>query len=98
MARWQARAGLIGFVSYGAVAAGTRAVQMLKPVLVLLKMTPVAEAVNIPFTGHLLNTRQFDATESLERAAQAMLVETQRLEEALRPLRIAARQPLFART
>ena len=37
----------VGFVSYGGIAAGTRAVQMLKPVLVGLRMMPVNVAVNI---------------------------------------------------
>src|SRR5437868_85321 len=39
----------VGFVSYGGIAGGTRAVQLLKPVLTALKMIPITEAVNIPF-------------------------------------------------
>ena len=39
----------VGFVSYGGVAAGTRAVQMLKQVVTTLKMVPIFEAVSIPF-------------------------------------------------
>lgn len=38
-----------GFVSYGGVAAGTRAVQQLKQVITNLRMVPVYENVNIPF-------------------------------------------------
>jgi len=44
----------VGFVSYGGVAAGTRAVQMLKQVLTTLKMLPVFESVNIPFQQQFL--------------------------------------------
>ena len=44
-----------GFASYGGVAAGTRAVQMLKQVLTTLKVTPVFEAVNIPFVQQFLD-------------------------------------------
>src|SRR5579884_3827491 len=39
----------VGFVSYGGVSAGTRAVQMIKQVVTTLKMIPVSEAVSIPF-------------------------------------------------
>jgi NAD(P)H-dependent FMN reductase len=44
-----------GFVSYGGVAAGTRAVQALKPVLSCFQMAMVLEQVNIPFVGALFN-------------------------------------------
>jgi NAD(P)H-dependent FMN reductase len=44
----------VGFVSYGGVAAGTRAVQMLKPVLTVLRMVPVTAAVPIPFVRQIV--------------------------------------------
>ena len=44
----------VGLVSYGGVAAGTRAVQQLKPVLASLRMVPAVEAVMIPFVAGLL--------------------------------------------
>jgi NAD(P)H-dependent FMN reductase len=78
----------VGFVSYGGVAAGTRAMQMLKPVLVGLKMTPVLEAVNIPFVRQFIDDEeQFQPNELLEQAADAMLDELVRVEAALRTLR-----------
>ena len=40
-----------GIVSYGGVAAGTRATQMLKQVLSALKIVPVTNSVNIPFVA-----------------------------------------------
>jgi NAD(P)H-dependent FMN reductase len=78
----------VGFVSYGGIAAGTRAMQMLKPVLVALKMTPVLEAVNVPFVRQFIDDEeQFRPNEILEQAADAMLDELVRVESALRPLR-----------
>src|SRR3954454_2984720 len=44
----------VGFVSYGGVAAGTRAVQQLKQVVTTLRMVPVVESVNIPFHAQFL--------------------------------------------
>jgi NAD(P)H-dependent FMN reductase len=77
-----------GFVSYGGVAAGTRAVQMLKPVLTVLKMTPLTEAVSIPFVTQFIDQDgRLQANELMEQATTAMLDELQRVESALRPLR-----------
>jgi NAD(P)H-dependent FMN reductase len=81
----------VGFVTYGGVAAGTRAMQLLKPVLVGLKMTPIVEAVNIPFVSQLIKDGQLEATESMAQAARTMLAELERYEQALRPLRQASR-------
>jgi len=86
----------VGFVTYGGVAAGTRAQQLLKTVLVGLKMTPIVEAVNIPFVSQLIKDGQLEATEAMTRAAHTMLTELQRYEEALRPLRHASRHALPA--
>lgn len=43
-----------GFVSYGGVAAGTRAVQQLIQVITTVKMVPVFEAVAVPFARELV--------------------------------------------
>ena len=80
----------VGFVSYGGIAAGTRALQALKAPVTGLKMTPVVEAVNIPFVRQFVNEDEvFEANEVLEQAADAMLDELVRVEAALRPLRVA---------
>lgn len=50
---WQHKA--VAFVSYGGVAAGTRAVQALKPVTTALRMVPVVDAVTIPFAAQVLD-------------------------------------------
>ncbi len=78
----------VGFVSYGGVAAGTRAVAMLKPVVAVLKMTPVAEGISIPFVAQFLDERRrLKPNDVMEQAATAMLDELVRWEAALRPLR-----------
>ena len=77
-----------GIVSYGGVAAGTRATQMLKQVFSVLKVVPVPEAVNIPFVfKHLDEDKRFKSTEEMEQAATAMLDELQKWTEALLTLR-----------
>ena len=82
----------LGFVSYGYVAAGTRAVQALKPLVGALKMVPIVEAVALPFfTAHMDGeTGAFDPGELQERAAAEMLDELLRWTNALRPLRAPA--------
>jgi len=78
----------VGLVSYGGVAAGTRAAQMLKLVLTTLKMTPLFEAVSIPFVTQFIDEQgNFQANELMEQAADAMFDELVRMSEALRPLR-----------
>ena len=78
----------VGFVSYGGVAAGTRAVQMAKLVVGALRMVPVGAAVSIPFVRQFLNDDgQVAPNETMEQAATDMLNELLPLEAALRPLR-----------
>jgi NAD(P)H-dependent FMN reductase len=81
----------VGFVSYGGVAAGTRAVQQLKQVVTAVRMLPVYDSVNIPFHAQLLDSdRVLQATEVMDKAADTMLDELVRTEAALRPVRPAA--------
>jgi NAD(P)H-dependent FMN reductase len=82
----------VGFVSYGGIAAGTRAVQQLKQVVTTLKMLPVFEAVSIPFHAQFIDEEgAVQANEVMEQAADAMLNELLRTEGALRPLRGTSR-------
>ncbi len=84
----------VGFVSYGGVAAGTRAVQMIKPVVTALKMVPVFDAVSIPFVMQFIDDEgEVQANEVMEKAAMAMLDELQRWVIALRTLREGIAQP-----
>jgi NAD(P)H-dependent FMN reductase len=78
----------VGFVSYGGVAAGTRAVQMVKQILPSLKLTPVSAAVAIPSVArHLGDDGRFEPPPEAVRGAAGLLDELVRLEAALRPLR-----------
>lgn len=81
----------VGMVSYGGVSAGTRAVQMIKQVVTTLKMTPVFEAVSIPFVHQFIDEdKRLVPNEIMRGAAKAMLDELVRMTEALRPLRESA--------
>ena len=78
---WQRKA--VGFVSYGGVSAGTRAVQQFKQVATALRMVPIVESVYLPFPqAHLDATGVFNPGEAAELAATAMLDETQRWTQA----------------
>jgi NAD(P)H-dependent FMN reductase len=80
----------VGFVSYGGVAAGTRAVQQLKPVVAAVRMLPVTDAVNIPFVANVVKDGEVQANEVMLEAADALLDELLDAERALRPRRDAA--------
>jgi NAD(P)H-dependent FMN reductase len=78
----------LGFVSYGGVSAGTRAVQMLKLVVTGLKMVPMTEAVHIPFVQQFLDDqRVLQPNEIMEDSATALLDELARWTGALAQLR-----------
>jgi NAD(P)H-dependent FMN reductase len=89
-AEWQYKP--VGFVSYGGVAAGTRAVQMLKQVVTTLRMVPLVEAVNIPFHPQFIDEDGVvQANDLMEQAATAMLDELAMAESALRERRAMTR-------
>jgi NAD(P)H-dependent FMN reductase len=83
----------VAFVSYGGIAAGTRAVQQLKQVVTTLKMLPLFEAVSIPFHTQFIDEQGVvQANEVMEQAAIAMLDELLLAEQTLRPRRQAIRE------
>lgn len=76
------------FVSYGGVAGGARAVQMLKQVVTTQKMMPIFEGVQIPFFAkHINENGVFEGLEVQEQAAQAMLKELALWTEGLKQMR-----------
>ncbi|SDL11926.1 NADPH-dependent FMN reductase [Nonomuraea jiangxiensis] len=79
----------VGFVSYGGVSGGTRAVNGLRQVTASLKMVPVLEGVIIPFLAQFRND---DGTlrpnDVMNSAADDMLAELAKLTGALRPIRL----------
>ncbi|MCP3785569.1 NAD(P)H-dependent oxidoreductase [Micromonospora sp. A3M-1-15] len=82
----------VGLVSYGGVSAGTRAAQMIKQVLTTLKMTPIPEAVHIPFVAQFIDDGALRPNETMDASAKAMLDELVHWTAALAPLRERARQ------
>jgi NAD(P)H-dependent FMN reductase len=81
----------VGFVTYGGIAAGTRALQMTKQIVMAVNMVPLDLAVNIPFVKTLIGEDgSFTPTEPVERAAVVMLDELVRVESAVRALRSPA--------
>jgi NAD(P)H-dependent FMN reductase len=77
----------VGFVSYGGVAAGTRAVQQLKQVVGALALFPTQSGVNIPFVFGMIEDGVLHGNDVMQQAASAMLGELQTLNGALAPLR-----------
>jgi len=78
----------LGFVSYGAVAGGTRSVQQLRQVAAFVKLVPITEAVHIPFHRNYLDADgAMTSDERLDQGCRVLLDELCRYENALRPLR-----------
>ena len=78
----------LGFVSYGGGAAGTRAMQALKPVAIALALVPIVAAVNIPFVQQFLSEdRTIVGNDVMVQAAADMLDELMTMHGALAPLR-----------
>ena len=78
----------MGFVSYGGISGGTRAVQELKSPVTALGMMPLPQAVNIPFFAQFINENDvFEASKSIENSANAMLNSLERWTKALKNMR-----------
>jgi NAD(P)H-dependent FMN reductase len=87
-AEWADKA--VGFLGYGGIGAGTRAIQQLKQVVTTLRMVPVFESVNIPFATQALDSQgSVLPDENRNLAATAMLDELARLTRKLRPAAFA---------
>jgi NAD(P)H-dependent FMN reductase len=81
----------VGLVSYGGVAAGARAAQMIKQVVTTLRMVPIYEAVMIPYVTQFIDEEEnLVPNDQLAASAKAMFDELVRVNEALRPLREGA--------
>ncbi len=83
---WKDKA--VGFVSYGGVSGGTRAVVAMRPVLTPLSLIGVAPAVNIPFISRLIgDDGSLQANDVMDAAADTLVSELSRVDGALRSLR-----------
>ncbi|GAA3469214.1 NADPH-dependent FMN reductase [Nonomuraea roseola] len=80
----------VGFVSYGGMSGGMRAVEMIKPVVVKLRMVPAGNAVTI-FRRTMLDAEgRMIADQNLADSADGMLDELGRLTAALSAMRVPA--------
>ena len=79
----------VGFVSYGGVSGGVRAVDMLKVIVTALKMMPMFETVALPFFSQWMDQekRTFAPPKVQEDAARVMLDELHKWATALRTMR-----------
>ena len=79
----------VGFVSYGGISGGLRAVQMLKPVVTTLQMYPMAASVAIPMVAEHLNEDRssFNATDIVRESADALLDELAKTAPVMQALR-----------
>jgi NAD(P)H-dependent FMN reductase len=80
----------VGFVSYGGISGGIRAVQMLKPVVSALKMVPVNAQVALQNYRQHFDGDRFAPDEGANAAAKEMLDDLERLSGALATLRHAS--------
>ncbi len=77
-----------GFVSYGGVSGGLRAVQMEKLLVTTLKMMPMVEGVMVPMVAQRIDEREaFESNELIDKSAKVMLDELFKWAEALKPMR-----------
>ncbi len=77
----------VGFVSYGMSSAGLRAADMIKPVVVALKMVPIAEFVHIHVRQAIDSDGVFVPTTGMADAAHELLGELSAMTEALAEIR-----------
>jgi NAD(P)H-dependent FMN reductase len=78
----------VGFVSYGGVSGGLRAVQMIKQVVTTLRMTPVVDAVVIPMVRTMINDNGgFEPTDIVLGSTKAMLDELVKYGRAMAAMR-----------
>ncbi|HYP77484.1 MAG TPA: NAD(P)H-dependent oxidoreductase [Polyangiaceae bacterium] len=78
----------VGFVSYGGPAGGTRAVQMVKPMMVALKLVVLHESVMVPlFTHSIDDLGIFQPSQLQQTSAQAMLEALSQWVSVLAPMR-----------
>jgi NAD(P)H-dependent FMN reductase len=63
----------VGFVGYGGIAAGARAVQALTPVVISLGMRPVSRAVHIPLINRAVSDDSLTTDGRLDHSALTLL-------------------------
>lgn len=83
-AEWRGKP--VGFLSYGGVAGGTRAVQLLKPVMTILGMVTPAAAIIVPFAPRYIGEDgEVALPDQIAGPGKVMLGELERLGSVLHP-------------
>ncbi|HEY7814901.1 MAG TPA: NAD(P)H-dependent oxidoreductase, partial [Nakamurella sp.] len=77
----------VGMVSYGGASGGMRAAEMIKQVLVTLRMVPVSPALALHFAGKQVVDGEFIPTDANADTLSAMVTELSRVNRALAVLR-----------
>lgn len=77
----------VAFVSYGGIAGGLRAVQVMKQIVTTVRMMPLPDGVVLPFVMQNFHEGEFVPPPSAEGAVAPMLTELLRWTRALGPLR-----------
>lgn len=79
-----------GFVSYGGISGGMRAVQLAKQLVTALKMMPMVEGVAVPLVMNFLDeNKEFKSNDLIDKAADTMLAEMLRWANGLKAMREA---------
>ncbi len=77
----------VGFVSYGGISGGLRAVQDLKSVVTTMNLFPLPAGVALPYVANSIVDGELNAPDLAEGSAKKMLDELVRVAAALTPLR-----------
>jgi NAD(P)H-dependent FMN reductase len=77
-----------GFVSYGGISGGLRAVQVTKQILTTFKMMPIPEGVPMPMVFQNLENGKLKPQEIYKTSAAAMLDELHKWAESMKALRM----------
>ena len=83
----------VAFVSYGGIAGGLRAVQVMKQIVTTVRMMPLPDGVALPLVLQNFATGEFAPPAAAEGAVAPMLTELLRWSSALGPLRAEGPPP-----
>jgi NAD(P)H-dependent FMN reductase len=76
-----------GFVGYGGISGGLRAIQAAKPLLTSVKVMPIPESVSIQFVQNHVEAGKFTPERKHDDMSRLMLDELSKWATALKPLR-----------
>lgn len=77
----------VGFVGYGGISGGIRAIELVKPILSTLKLVAIPEAVIIPNFSEYFDQNQFISTTEQKEALAIMVQELGKWTKGLKTIR-----------